>query len=123
MSNLKTAAAAAPALAAADEYGPIVAAPVGAYDELGPILYRAPGAATYKGTGAASPLMGKVITLVTLANPKRPGSRTRARYALYNTGLTTDEYLARSVAGNLGSVREVLSDLNYDRKMGFITLA
>lgn len=70
-----------------------------------------------------SALMGKTITLVVEQNPKRKDSRTRTRYDLYKTGLTTDEYMAQSLAQGLGTVREVLSDLHYDSTMGFIKLS
>ncbi len=101
------------------------ASPVASSDplsEFGPVVYRAPGSRAYKGSGAASPLMGRVVSLVR-PNVKRPGSRTRVRYNLYRVGMTGAEYLALCLAGNLGSVREVLSDLNYDSKMGFIEFA
>lgn len=123
---VKSISAQKPAPEVAAEYGPAipeVSAPAHPHDEYGPIVHPTPPAPTYAGTGKASPLMGKTITLVTTANPKRPGSRTWARYKQYTDGLTTDEYLRLSTEGGLGTVREVLSDLNYDRKMGFIKLS
>lgn len=70
-----------------------------------------------------SSLMGKTITLEVSENPKRNGSRTRVRYALYTTGMTTDEYMEKCLAGGLGTKREILSDLSYDSEMGFIKLS
>jgi hypothetical protein len=51
-------------------------------------------------------------TLVRVApNPKRPGSAARDRYALYQTGLTEAELLAKGVTA---------SDLRWDLSRGYI---
>lgn len=46
-------------------------------------------------------------------NPKAPGSKAHARYALYRVGMTVDEFLK---AGGRKP------DINYDLKHGFITV-
>ena len=55
-----------------------------------------------------------VITLVTADNPKRTGSLAHARYALYDTGMTVEEYVA--AGGRSG-------DIHYDVESGHITIA
>lgn len=72
--------------------------------------------------GRISPLLGKKITLLVPSNPKRPGSRTRARYELYRTCKTSDDYMTACLKQGLGSRREIFSDLSYDSKKKFIQL-
>ena len=83
-----------------------------------------PASAAPKERGVrTSGLMGRTIELVTAENPKREKSRTRARYALYHTGMTTDQYMAQCLSQGLGTKREILSDLHHDSTIGFIKLS
>lgn len=54
------------------------------------------------------------ITLLEKANPKREGTASFERYALYKTGMTVDAYVG---AGG------VKADIAYDEKKGFIKVA
>ena len=56
----------------------------------------------------------RVITRVTLPNPKRPGTAAWDRYALYRAPMTVSEYL--SAGGRMG-------DVHYDLDHGFIDVA
>ena len=61
----------------------------------------------------AQAVQAETITLVATENPKRPGSASFARFALYQTGMTIAEYL------KAGGQR---SDIRWDTARGFITL-
>lgn len=54
-----------------------------------------------------------VITLVAESNPKRPGSKSFERFALYQPGMTQGEALDAGV---------LTADLVWDSKHGFITI-
>ena len=51
------------------------------------------------------------IKLLTQENPKRPGTKARARFDLYEDGMTVQQFLAA------GGQRV---DINWDKKHGFI---
>lgn len=55
----------------------------------------------------------QTIVLVRADNPKRPGSAAHARYELYRTCSTVDEFLAKGGQS---------IDLTHDAKKGFIKL-
>ncbi len=55
-----------------------------------------------------------VITLVTIQNPKRAGSRSHKEYELYVDGMTVGEYI--EIGGSRPGVR-------WDAKKGFVTLS
>lgn len=59
-------------------------------------------------------LAGKVITVVAKENPKKQGSSSATRFALYRNGMTVAEFV--TAGGTLG-------DVEWDTKRGFITLA
>lgn len=62
----------------------------------------------------------KRIGLLT-ANPKKPGAKAHARFALYKEGMTVGEYqLACKGAGF--SVRNATADIAWDVKHGFIKI-
>jgi hypothetical protein len=73
----------------------------------------------------AAPLrIGKVgnITVLVAANPKKPGSKSAARFSLYQTGQSVAAYVAACVAAGQ-SQRNATADLAWDVKHGFIKLA
>ena len=72
--------------------------------------------------GRQSPLLGKTLTLVRAANPKRLKSRTAVRYEIYRVVKTSDEFVRICEEQGLGTRREILSDLAYDSKQEFIKL-
>jgi hypothetical protein len=82
-----------------------------------------PVATTQSKRGKKSPVMDLVITYSAVQNPKSKNSKTHFRFNLYKIGMTGQEYMDACLARELGSRREILSDLNYDSKMGFIVLA
>jgi hypothetical protein len=75
--------------------------------------------------GRRSPLLGKKIVLKRTENPKRKGSRTAVRYEVYSEEgcRTSDDFMAICLERNLGTRREILSDLAYDSQQHFIRLA
>lgn len=52
-------------------------------------------------------------------NPKRKGSASHARFALYRRGMTVAEYVAAAEATGV-SHRKALKDVYYDRDKGYI---
>ena len=58
--------------------------------------------------------LSRVITLLAATNPKKAGSKSAARFALYRTGLTVAQYCA--AGGRVG-------DIQYDVKHGFISVS
>ena len=75
--------------------------------------------------GRKSGLLGKKLTLVREANPKREKSATRIRYEIYRLPecATSDDFMRICTEQGLGSRREILSDLDYDSKQQFIKLS
>lgn len=61
-----------------------------------------------------------VITAV-VANPKKAGSRSHARFALYRAGQTIAEFYAACVAAGFPE-SEARADISWDRRKGFITV-
>jgi hypothetical protein len=63
------------------------------------------------------------ITLLAQANPKTAGSRSHARFALYQTGMTVGAYREACVAlGQPHAKRNATADIAWDLKRGFIAL-
>ena len=58
-------------------------------------------------------LLSRVITVLVQANPKKPGSKSFARFALYKTGMTIGEF--EKAGGRAG-------DVNWDTKHNFISI-
>lgn len=73
--------------------------------------------------GRKSDLLGKNLSVVRDANPKREGSRTRVRYEVYKECKTSDDFMRICEERNLGTRREILSDLAYDSEQQFIRLS
>lgn len=67
-----------------------------------------------KPRGRSSVYVGKKITLLSKENPKRTGSASYARFALYKTGMTVEAFVA--AGGTMG-------DVDYDSKHKFISVA
>lgn len=63
---------------------------------------------------------GSRITL-TCANPKKPGSKAHARFALYKADMTVGEYQVACKAAGF-SVRNATADIAWDVKHGFVKL-
>lgn len=55
-------------------------------------------------------------------NPKRPGSRTWLRYHVYKVSKTEKDFIDMCEKLKLGTRAEILNDLRYDSKQGFIEL-
>ena len=70
-----------------------------------------------------SSFLGKRLTLLRRKNPKTPNSRTNMRYEKYRECKTSDEFLTKCVESNLGTRREILSDLDFDSRQQFIKLS
>jgi len=85
-------------------------------DQLGEAKARKSG-------GRVSPLLGKRLSLKRTENPKRKGSRTAVRYAVYSECRTSDDFMAICLERDLGTRREILSDLAYDSAQHFIRLS
>jgi hypothetical protein len=68
---------------------------------------------------AATP---RVITLVATANPKKVGSASYARFALYTTGQSVAAYVEACKAKGQ-KVRNATADIAWDTKRGYITVA
>lgn len=58
-------------------------------------------------------IMEQIIVVLQAENPKRPGSKARARYDLYKSGMTRQAALTAGITGG---------DLRWDTKHGFIKL-
>lgn len=58
--------------------------------------------------------LARVITVLAAENPKKPGSKTYARFALYKNGMTTAQALSAGVRP---------ADIAWDVKHKFISLA
>lgn len=54
-------------------------------------------------------------------NPKKPGSRAFARFALYRAGATVRDFIAACEAAGFPA-KEAMADLSWDRRHGFITI-
>jgi hypothetical protein len=65
---------------------------------------------------------GKTVTLLVAGNPKKPGSASAARFALYKNGITVAAYQQAVVAAGQ-PLRLAAADLLWDQRHGFIKLA
>ena len=72
-------------------------------------------------TPATAPTIAasKPIILLCAENPKVPGSKARARFALYATNATVAQYVAACIAAG-HSRRNAVADIAWDLKHGFI---
>ncbi len=77
-----------------------------------------PAAAPKPGVPAAN----RTITLLVPGNPKKPGSASAARFALYKPGMGTAAYAA-AVKASGQPARLAAADLLWDVRHGFIKLA
>lgn len=71
----------------------------------------APAAPVAAGKPATHP--GHYVVHVLVANPKKPGSKSHARFALYQTGQTVSAYLAACAAAGQ-KARAARADLTWD---------
>jgi hypothetical protein len=62
----------------------------------------------------------EVITAV-VANPKKPGSRAHARFAIYSAGQTIAAFVEACVKAGYPE-REARADISWDRRKGFISI-
>ena len=62
------------------------------------------------------------IAVVAEKNPKKQGSRSYARFALYANGQTVEQFIAACVAAGFPA-NEAKADLSWDRRHGFIAVA
>jgi len=74
---------------------------------------KAPKATPKRGRAAKYPDDAK-ITLLAKENPKREGSKAHKKFALYETGMTVGEFIAKG--GNL-------ADVAWDARKNFISVA
>jgi hypothetical protein len=72
--------------------------------------------------GRTAPTAGKTITVLAASNPKKAGTASHARFALYATGQTVAAYTAACVAAGQKQ-RNATADLQWDLQRGFIALA
>ena len=71
-------------------------------------------------TGSFAP--EHVIRKLVTDNPKKPSGKSYARFALYEDGLTVEQYVQRSVdAGNKASI--AIADLRWDVAHKFIEVS
>lgn len=62
----------------------------------------------------------KPIFMACLVNPKVPGSKAHARFALYAENKTVEQYVAACIASGHAR-RAAVADLKWDVKHGFIS--
>lgn len=73
-------------------------------------------------TQPAAPAVPGTITVLVAANPKKPGSASAARFALYKPGITVAAYKAAvKAAGQPYSL--AAADLRWDVRHKFIAIA
>ena len=76
--------------------------------------------ASASGRPAAYPLAAR-IAVQTEANPKKPGTASYDRFALYYGAETVENYIAAVVAGG-GTRAKARADLRWDSARGFVTI-
>jgi len=71
---------------------------------------------------AASPIAAsKAVFVLASTNPKKPGSMSAARFALYATNPTVAQYVAACVAlGQPNAQRNATADIAWDLAHGYI---
>lgn len=70
---------------------------------------------------AAAPIAAaKPIFCLALVNPKVPGSKAHARFALYAENKTVEQYVSACTKGGFKR-RDAVADLKWDVKHGFIS--
>lgn len=68
--------------------------------------------------------ISRPLWCLTLVNPKKPGSASHARFALYAEHKTVEAYVAACVAlGQPNARRNATADIAWDVKHGFISLS
>ena len=81
----------------------------------------AAGASTSASGRPAAHATTAPIAVQTEANPKKPGTASHERFALYYTAETVADYIAAVVAS--GATRaKARADLRWDQERGFITV-
>lgn len=86
----------------------------------------APGEVRVVPVGAASNTRGpgaleKTITVLAETNPKRAGSASHARFALYRTGMTVVSYIEAAMATGISRAK-ARKDVYWDREHGYISV-
>ena len=76
--------------------------------------------ASASGRPAAYPLAARIAVL-TDGNPKKPGTASYDRFALYYGAETVENYIAAVVAGG-GTRAKARADLRWDSARGFVTI-
>lgn len=82
-----------------------------------PVIDKAPVV-----TASRSRLDPKAKIVAVVANPKKKGSRSFDRFALYREGSTFQDYIDACVAAGFPA-KEANADLSWDRRKGFIKVA
>jgi len=67
-------------------------------------------------------LKARKIKIVAEKNPKREGSASHGRFAIYKNGMTVGQYLAACESAK-HSTRAARSDIAWDQEHGFIQLS
>lgn len=83
---------------------------------------KAPKPERTEGESARTKLDLTATIAAVVANPKQPGSRSHARFALYRAGATVQQFIDACVAAGFPA-REAKADLSWDRRKQFITIA
>ncbi|WP_336801706.1 hypothetical protein [Kaistia sp. MMO-174] len=83
---------------------------------------KAPKTEKVEGESARTKLDTTATIAAVVANPKQPGSRSHARFALYRAGATVQQFIDACVAAGFPA-REAKADLSWDRRKQFITIA
>ena len=60
----------------------------------------------------------RTIKVLVESNPKRPSGKSHARFELYKTGMTTEEYIAA-----VGDRSKATADLKWDEERKYIEVA
>lgn len=72
-----------------------------------------------EGTKARTKIDTTAKIVAVIENPKKSGSRSHARFALYAVGQTAETFIAACVAAGYPEA-EAKADLSWDRRKGFI---
>lgn len=83
-----------------------------------PAKAKAPKA---EGSTSRSKINPASIIATVVENPKKAGSRSHARFALYRAGATVQDFIDACVAAGFPA-KEANADISWDRRKGFITI-
>ena len=74
-----------------------------------------------EGTTSRSRVAPETVIAAVVENPKKPGSRAHARFALYRAGATVQDFVSACVAAGFPA-SEANADISWDRRKGFIKI-